>query len=325
MSLVRHVEDDRYFGRAVKALVVAIVVAVVGFAAYYYLDRYHASSTTVVDREIARGQEMVRNDPSNTATRMALANLYLRKSAWSDAAAQYSEVLKAEEKNTSALGGLGIALFRQNKLKESQAAFEQVISLTPDDTPAYRTPAMATVFYFLGKIYASQNDPVKAEAQLAHSLSINKGDADTIFALGDAVAQQNRYQEAIGLYETAIAYVPDFAEAYAALAKTYAAAGMPAEASYAAAMGDYCKGNYDSAISRLQAVVQAKPDLAEAYYGLGASYDKKGTSAKAIEAYQKTLELQPDYEAARVSMIRLGAKPPANSVAPTGHQSQTSN
>jgi len=313
------IEQDRFYSKATKALALVLVLAIVGFAAFYYLDRYHADRTPIVDQEVARLWQMVANDPSNPQTRVALATLLMHKEAYADAIAQYGEALKLDENNATALAGLGLAYFRSGKPKEAAAAFERVIELTKDNPPAQRTPAMATVHHYLGRIYATEGDLKRAEEQFSKALSIKRSDADTIYYLAQVVAQQGRNGEAIELYKAATALVPNYAEAYEGLAKAYAASGLTVEASYAGAMVDYSRGNYDAAISRLQGVIQAKPDFGEAYYGLGAAYDKKGEEQKAIEAYQMALRYQPDNEAARVSLLRLGVKPPVNVTPAAGH------
>ena len=319
MDMVRRFEDDRFYGRAIKALVGLLVLTVVGFGAYYYVDRYHSTTTPLVDREIARAEQMVKNDPSNPTTRVGLGNLYLRKGSYAAAITQYSEVLKIEDSNQGALSGLGLAFYKDGKLKESAAAFERMIETTKDSPPLQRTPAMASVRYYLGLNYAAQGDLARAEDELMLSLSIKRSDADAMVALAQIVDQRGRPEDAIKIYRSALLFVPKFPEAYQGLAKAYQAAGMATEATYAGAMVTLFKGDPDTAISRLEGVVQAKPDLAEAFYGLGAAYDKKGNKERAVEAFRKALALDPKHEPARVALLEQGVEPPANAVPAAGH------
>ncbi len=319
MDVVRRFEDDRYYGRAIKILAGLLVLMVVGFAAYYYIDRYHATTTSQVDREIAQAEKMVRNDPSSPAARLALGNLYLRDGSYAEAITQFNELLKLDEANQGALSGLGLAFYRTGKLKEAAAAFERLVELTKENAPLQHAPAMAGVRYYLGQIYAAQGDLERAEDELKLSLNIRRADSDTLVALAQVVDQRGRPEEAIPLYKAALSFVPKFPEAYQGLAKAYRSAGMATEASYAEAMVVLFNGDPAAAVSKLQGVVQAKPDFAEAYYGLGVAYDKKNDRDSAVDAYRKALELDPKLEAARVSLVELGVEPPANAVPAAGH------
>jgi len=319
MDLSSRLQDDRFYGRASKALIGLLLAAVLGMAVYYYFDRYHAARPSLVDQDIARLEQMIANDPSNARTRLALANLYLTKDAYANAITQYGEALKLEDQNLTALAGMGLAFFKAAKPKEAAAAFERLLELVQDNPTAQRTPLMSSVHYYLGRIYRSQGDLAGAEGELRLALGIDRSDADTIYELAEVVSQQGRARDALGLYRAAVRLVPAYTEAYAGLGRAYSAAGLREEASYADAMVDYSRGAYDAAITKLQAVVQAKPDFAEAYYGLGAAYDKKNERDKAIAAYQQSLQLQPDNEGARVSLIRLGVQPSPNATPAKGH------
>ncbi len=319
MDVIRRFEDERFYKRAIFVLLGVLVLSIVGFGAYYYFDRYYANNIPIADREIAQVTKMVQNDPSNLASRLTLANIYLRKGSYQDAITQFNEVLKVDDKNTGALIGLGMSLYESGKLKESAAAFQQVEEMTKDDDTAQHTATMGSVHYYLGLIAQSQGNPQGAEDELKKSLLANPTDADTLLALSEVAAQLGKTDEAIQGYLAALQFVPNYRQAYEGLAKAYTSAGKTTEAAYANAMVDYCKGSYDTAISQLQAVVKAKPDFAEAFYGLGASYDKKGDRDQAIAAYQKAIELQPNYEAAQAALSRLGGEMPSNATPAAGH------
>lgn len=319
MSVVRKFDDERFYKRALLALLGVLVLSAVGFAAYYYYDRYYAVNTPIADREISQVSQMVKNDPSNLSSRLTLANLYLRKGSYQDAVTQYNEVLKVDDKNLGALIGLGMSFYRSGQQKESAAAFQRVADITKDDDPAQHTATMGSVHYYLGMIAQGQGDLPRAEDELKKSLLANRADSDAIMALSGVVLQLGKTDEAIQGYQSALQFVPTYREAYEGLAKAYTVAGKTTEAAYANAMVEYCKGSYDVAITQLEAVVKAKPDFAEAYYGLGAAYDKNGNRDKAIPAYQKAIELKPDYQAAQAGLSRLGGEMPANAKPATGH------
>lgn len=51
--------------------------------------------------------------------------------------------------------------------------------------------------------------------------------------------------------------------------------------------------DYKGALSRFEEAVQTDPNYAPAYLGLGKVYEKTGATQKALDAYQKYLDLLP--------------------------------
>ncbi|GHU58495.1 hypothetical protein FACS1894133_3350 [Clostridia bacterium] len=60
----------------------------------------------------------------------------------------------------------------------------------------------------------------------------------------------------------------------------------------------YEKGDFDKAIEEYDKAIELKADYAEAYNGRGMSYDELGKYDKAIADYDKAIELDPDYSIA---------------------------
>ena len=54
------------------------------------------------------------------------------------------------------------------------------------------------------------------------------------------------------------------------------------------------EGNYDKAIEYYQKTIELKPDNTEVYNNMGIAYNHKGSYDKAIEYYEKAIELNPD-------------------------------
>ena len=51
--------------------------------------------------------------------------------------------------------------------------------------------------------------------------------------------------------------------------------------------------DYKGALSRFEEAVQTDPNYAPAYLGIGKVYEKTGVTQKALDAYQKYLDLLP--------------------------------
>jgi tetratricopeptide (TPR) repeat protein len=107
------------------------------------------------------------------------------------------------------------------------------------------------------------------------------------FNLGEAYGEQERTDEAISAYKTALLFKPDyfFADAYYNLGNGYVA-----------------QNRFDKAISAYKNVLLLKPDFADAYNNLGSVYAKLNLFDEAISAYKNALLLKPDFADARKNL-----------------------
>ncbi|HWP59946.1 MAG TPA: tetratricopeptide repeat protein [Candidatus Acidoferrales bacterium] len=64
----------------------------------------------------------------------------------------------------------------------------------------------------------------------------------------------------------------------------------------------YLEGNIDKAIQHYQKAIELRPQYAEAYFNLGSAHYKRKELKKAEEAYLKAIELQPEYGRAHYSL-----------------------
>jgi tetratricopeptide (TPR) repeat protein len=62
------------------------------------------------------------------------------------------------------------------------------------------------------------------------------------------------------------------------------------------------KGDNDKAIECYQKAIEIKPDKHEAFNNMGSAYDDKGDKDKAIKCYQKAIDIKPDFHEAFYNM-----------------------
>src|SRR5512143_3844744 len=74
---------------------------------------------------------------------------------------------------------------------------------------------------------------------------------------------------------------------------------------FSAAVELQSAGKLDEAIAAYKALLEANPDVPEAYLNLGSMYATKKDNAAAEAAYQKALELRPGFTDAATSLARL--------------------
>ena len=75
-----------------------------------------------------------------------------------------------------------------------------------------------------------------------------------------------------------------------------------AAAYYNLGIAYYNQGNYIKAIELWEKAIELDPDLAMAYNNLGVAYKNQGNLTKAIESYEKAIELDPDLAMAYVNL-----------------------
>lgn len=103
--------------------------------------------------------------------------------------------------------------------------------------------------------------------------------------LGLAYARENRMDEAVREYKTALSLEPDHTNSYRNLALAYRDQGRLYEA-----------------INALKAALELEPDFAHTHYDLANCYEKIDRHAEAITEYKAALELKPDFTDAHYNL-----------------------
>ena len=137
-------------------------------------------------------------------------------------------------------------------------------------------------------------------------------DAAAYLTQGIALVRKGRPEDAILVFEKAIAIKPDYADAYhnmgvaygelgqhaeaiAACKKAFAIRSGFADAYYNMGISHSALRQYTEAIAAYKKAVAIKADYAEAYYNMGLAYNNLGRFAEAIAAYTEFIAIEPDY------------------------------
>ena len=321
MTWFRHALPDnrgRLLDRMLIWAAALFVVAIVAFAAYYYLDRRlqnDDAATVTAQHELAVYEQAVRDDPQDVSARGALAQLYFAAGRYDEAIEQFQAVLTLDETSIAALLGLGRAQLAADDPTAAAESFEKIITLTADAEMG--SASVEAARYYAGSIALDQQRPADAIAHLKEAVAMEPGDADAWHMLGAAFLANGDLDEAIAALSRAVLFVPNFTEAYEKLASAYEAKGMAGETSYAQGMAAYSRGQHGEAIRELQAATEASPSFAPAYAGLGLTYEARSERDLAIGAYQRALQLDPADFTAQTGLARLSAPATPNAAEPT--------
>lgn len=136
-------------------------------------------------------------------------------------------------------------------------------------------------------------------------------DAQTAFAEGDKLFDQNKISLAIEAYKQATSFNPDFADAHfklgVALAliesdtKAAAKEDINADSSTKTVKTESQKA-FEAAIAAYKKQIAATPDDAVLHYNLGRSYEKLDKDGDAERALREALKLNPDENDYRIEL-----------------------
>ncbi|MFV2061304.1 MAG: tetratricopeptide repeat protein [Gammaproteobacteria bacterium] len=188
------------------------------------------------------------------------------------------------------------------------------------------------IYNDLGVLYYLQKNYIKAYSQFDKAIQQKPVVVAAYVNLGLSLSKQKKYTEAIAAYDKAIEKVPYHYQAYlnkgvaqlkaglfAAASdtlrhtSTLAGGSRKAKALYNLALAQRAQGKqfYPEAEKSLTAAIRVKPDYIEARFVQASLQDKSSAGRKrALEIYNKVLELKRDYPPAwfRIAMLQSNSK-----------------
>jgi Predicted N-acetylglucosaminyl transferase len=215
---------------------------------------------------IAMYKKYLEKKPSDMRAARTVADYVFGQKNYEEAA-KYFEMIKGEDtKKADFLFRYGQACYNSKNYKKALELCRQVAVLTPLN---------AEVFKILFDI-ASHDNTLKndATAYLKKYVALRPGDAPAQKNLGDVLYDQKDYAGALAAYRSAIKADPGLRGIY----KQYVEMVMQ-------------HGTREEIIKALTGAIAAGEADAAMYSELGSSYQKQAAYPKAIEMYQKSLQL----------------------------------
>jgi tetratricopeptide (TPR) repeat protein/TolB-like protein len=212
------------------------------------------------------------------------------------------------------LQGMG---YLQNDLPENLdnalKVFNEALMLDPDYALAYA--GIGETYWRRYEVTKDTNWVDPARQNCEHALALDEKPAEPHRCLGLVENGTGHYEKAVVEFQHAIDRQPNDDITYSGLATAYARLNQPkaAEDTYRKAislrpyywagynrLGAYylSKADYVAAEGMFQQVVRLVPDSYRGYNNLGVMYFYEGHNDKAIEAFQKSMHLKPNYMAA---------------------------
>ena len=303
--------SDRTLGRATRVMLVVAVVSTVAIAAYGLRERFFTSGESLTQHETQRLEKVISGDPEDLQARIALGNAYIADGRYQDAIDQLSQALELSqnENHRGILTGLAFAYMGAGNPTEAASYFTRVAEISESTGGVARDRVLETAYYYLGKLALDDSRAADAEGFLKKAIGVEQSDSDASYLLGKAFEAEGKYKEAVEVYKNALAFVPDYIEAYQGLARVYEAQAQPERATYARAMITLFTGQPAEAADRLQAVAASVTDDADLFWGLGLAYERSGQQDKAVAAYRQAVTVRSNHLLAHDGLRRLGAEP----------------
>jgi tetratricopeptide (TPR) repeat protein len=298
---------DRTFSRLMRLGVLVLAVGVAAFGTIYFQDQHVSAGPSMVDRQTQTAEAAVKKAPNDINARLSLAAAYKLDKRPDDALTQYDIILKAQKGNRFALLGRGSVLMAKGNLTAAAAAYHQITAANATGEFAGADPQLQEAFYSLGSIAVTQGKTKEAISDLGSALAIDPQDSGSFYLMGLAQLKAGAPQLAIDAFNKAITYVPTgWCEPYTQLALAYAKQHLAPQATYNAAMADFCHNKTGDAKRQLTTLIKG-PQAVNAMLALALIADTDSAKAEAISWYQKVLAVDRTNVAAIDALKQLGA------------------
>jgi tetratricopeptide (TPR) repeat protein len=309
---LRNISDET-LRRSIRVLALVLVAGAIAFITFYTFDRWLVAKPPILDQQVVALEQNVRDNPNDLAVRGQLADTYVRKGRFQDAVAQYDAILATGKGQELAHFGRAAAYVGLGRLDDATSDYQFVVDFAKGGEMANVDTTLEAAYYGLGSIAMKQNRPTDAITQLEKALAITRSDADALYLIGTAFVATGQSDKAITVLRASIVFVPfGWSEPYVALRDAYTASSKTALAGWAQAMADLNSGKADLAEKELTALVDGDAGL-DAAIGLGLLYEVRGDTGNASTWYSKALAIQPENNAARLGLTRVGPAATAGS------------
>ena len=223
-------------------------------------------------------RQSVEDTPNNKEAHLNLGLVLARQNRKSDAEDELQKAVALAPKDPATLSTVGKAEMKMGEISKGIAFLRQVAALAPDLAAAHLDLALA--------LADSYNLPA-ALVQATEAVRLAPQSGVAHFYRGRVLYDLGRSNEARSEFETACRLN----------------AQLP-EPRYFLALINKQDGKYNLAADLFEQTVRLQPGNAMAWYLLGQSLEKQSENAKAVAAWRKAIEIDPNFSQALISLAR---------------------
>jgi tetratricopeptide (TPR) repeat protein len=243
-----------------------------------------------------------------------LGDTYFADNQTTKALEQYEQAEKVNPNDVVAVFKTAQFLYFVRQFDKSKLRFGKLLNLSPQHAQGH---------FFSGMLYKEDGDTAAALEYFDKTVELLGADYNSSMQLGLLYEAKGDKAQALENYEKAINTDPTSSEAYYARGLLYQKMGDNEKA-----MKDYQKtidanpasfnayynagnilatnGDYKKAIQHFEVCVRLIPEVAKSYNRIGQCMELQGNEIKATENYRKCLQIDPNFEAAKDGLARLG-------------------
>jgi tetratricopeptide (TPR) repeat protein len=168
-------------------------------------------NSDAVAKAIEQYREIYRVDPDDTESALWLARLYRLRNQPDQAAEVLRGILKTDSDNEAAVEQLTQLLLDEGKNAEAVALLEGISART----------SSPTLLDLLGDAYTQSHDLAKAEAAYRKAVDLDPSELSHQRGLGQTLLAEEKYQDALTVYEKLADVMPDDSDVYLRIAQIY--------------------------------------------------------------------------------------------------------
>lgn len=247
----------------------------------------------------------------------ALANYSLNQ--FLEAEKQFKMVLQAEPKKIEAWYHLGLIYYQTKRYYEAKEIFFKSLEVDNSQAIAYYNiglifetlgdftqavlayqeairlnSQLIDAYNNLGNIFFLAGDWTQAESTYRQAILVYPGHYGSYLNLGKLLLTQQRLEEALQAYETALDLKPNDPDIQNSLTYLYSLKNEPQQAALSFAYDCYQQGNYQKAVSYYCQFLETQTGDAKLYLALADCYRKLEQYEAASATYQAAIPLFPD-------------------------------
>ncbi len=170
-----------------------------------------SGQSEVAGRAIEQYKEIYRLDPTDTESALWLARLYRLRNEQDKAEEVLRGILKTDPDDEPAIEQLTQLLLDEGKSSEAVSLLEKMTSHTP-------SPVLLDL---LGDAYTQTKDLGKAEDAYRRASELDPSELNHLRGLGQTLMSEEKYADALPVYQKLIDLMPDDADNYLAIAQVY--------------------------------------------------------------------------------------------------------
>ena len=200
--------------------------------------------------------QALRLSPHHASVLQNLASVQVRRHRNETALDTYRQLIEITPRNAAAYSGQAIALHYLGRHEEALKSIDRALALDPNFEQAKvnrRLMPQLKAHADTGLISIRRNQLDKAEKHLRQALEIDPRYTPALHNLALVKLKQQRYKEALGLYQNWLEFAPASANAYAGLGVTF-----------------HYLGRTEAALQSLKQALSIDPTLKEARANLHA-------------------------------------------------------